>query len=371
MSDLIFSSGQILLGLVGLIVGGELLVRGASKLAAAAHISPLIIGITVVSFGTSAPELAVTVQAAHAGSPELAVGNVVGSNIANVLLILGAAAMVTPLAVQSRIVKVDLPMVFGASVALWLLALDGGIGRFDGLSLFAALAVYLVWSVRHGRDERAEVQQQFSGAAEKKTRPPRGSAATRYLKQGLFVLAGLAILVIAAQSMVAGSSEIARHFGVSELVIGLTIVAVGTSLPELVASVVAAWRGEGDIAVGNVVGSNLFNLLAVLGIGAMVAPEGIPVSRDALHLDVPIMIASTFACLPIFFTGCRISRPEGAVLLGYFIAYTAYVAMGATDASFTRSFEIALLGFVIPLTMLAIGVSVWQSIQLRRAQSRG
>ncbi|MGB5735423.1 MAG: calcium/sodium antiporter [Thiohalocapsa sp.] len=369
MQDLLISSCVILLGLVGLIIGGDLLVRGASKLAAAARISPLVIGITVVSFGTSAPELAVTVQAAIAGSPELAVGNVVGSNIANVLLILGAAALIAPLAVQSRIVKVDLPMIFGAALAFWLMALDGVISWVDGAILFAALLVYLVWSIKQGSGEQEEVQQQFSDAAEQKSKQPKGGKTMRLAKQGLLLVGGLVILVISAQGMVAGSTEIARHFGVSDLVIGLTVVAIGTSLPELVASVVASWRGQGDIAVGNVVGSNLFNILAVLGIGAMVAPDGIPVPRDALYLDIPIMIAVTFACLPVFFTGCRINRAEGAVLLGYFIAYTTYVVMGATDASYTRSFEIAMLGFVIPITLLGIGYSVYQSMRMRRANS--
>ena len=369
MQDLLISFCVILLGLVGLIIGGDLLVRGASKLAAAARISPLVIGITVVSFGTSAPELAVTVQAAIAGSPELAVGNVVGSNIANVLLILGAAALIAPLAVQSRIVKVDLPMIFGAALAFLLMALDGEISWVDGAILFAALLVYLVWSIKQGSGDQEEVQQQFSDAAEQKSKQPKGGKTMRLAKEGLLLVGGLVILVIAAQGMVAGSTEIARHFGVSDLVIGLTVVAIGTSLPELVASVVASWRGQGDIAVGNVVGSNLFNILAVLGIGAMVAPDGIPVPRDALYLDIPIMIAVTFACLPVFFTGCRINRAEGALLLGYFIAYTSYVVMGATDASYTRSFEIAMLGFVIPITLLGIGYSVYQSMRVRRANS--
>ena len=332
----------------------------------------MIIGITGVSFGTSSPELAVTVQAAHAGSPDLAVGNVVGSNIANVLLILGAAALVMPLAVQSRIIKVDLPIIVGASLGLWLLSLDGRLSDWDGALLVAVLVTYLIWSVRQGQGEAEEVKQEFTGAARTNqasgatdgTAPKRPAGGLS--RQGLFVLGGLILLLIAARAMVAGASEIALAFGVSELVIGLTVVAVGTSLPELVASVVASLRGQGDIAVGNVVGSNLFNILAVLGIGAMVAPDGIPVSADALRLDIPIMIAATFACLPLFFTGCRISRTEGAVLLGYFVAYTAYVTMGATDASYARSFEIAMIGFVIPLTVLAVTFSLYQSIQARR-----
>jgi cation:H+ antiporter len=375
MAEMMFSFAKIMLGLAGLVIGGELLVRGASKLAATARISPLIIGITVVSFGTSTPELAVTVQAAHAGSPELAVGNVVGSNIANILLILGAAALVTPLAVESRIVKVDVPMIFAASLGLWLLSLDGGLSHWDGALLFSVLVIYLIWSVRQGQGEADEIKQEFTGAV--KSNGAGGAAhgtagarpAGQLVKQGLFVLGGLILLVIAARAMVTGASEIARAFGVSELVIGLTVVAVGTSLPELVASVVASLRGQGDIAVGNVVGSNLFNILAVLGIGAMVAPDDIPVSPDAVRLDIPIMIAAAIACLPLFFTGCRISRTEGAVLLGYFVSYTAYVTMGATDAAYTRSFEIAMIGFVIPLTLLAVAFSVYQSIQSRRRQA--
>jgi cation:H+ antiporter len=370
---MIFSFGLIVLGLTGLLVGGELLVRGASELATAARISPLIIGITVVSFGTSTPELAVTVQAAHTGSPGLAIGNVVGSNIANVLLILGAAALVTPLAVESRIVRVDVPMIFAASLGLWLLSLDGSLGHWDGALLFAVLVVYLIWSVQQGKGEAEEVRQDYTGTIKSDDSKAHGPAlarpAAQLIRQGLFILGGLILLVIAARAMVTGASEIARAYGVSELVIGLTVVAIGTSLPEFVASVVASSRGQGDIAVGNVVGSNLFNILAVIGIGAMVAPDGIPVSRDAIRLDIPIMIAVTLACLPLFFTGCRISRTEGGVLLGYFVAYTAYVTMGATDATYTRSFEIAMVGFVIPLTVMALAFSVYQSVQSRRRRS--
>ena len=370
---MIFSFSLIVLGLTGLLVGGELLVRGASELATAARISPLIIGITVVSFGTSTPELAVTVQAAHTGSPGLAIGNVVGSNIANVLLILGAAALVTPLAVESRIVRVDVPMIFAASLGLWLLSLDGSLGHWDGALLFAVLVVYLIWSVQQGKGEAEEVRQDYTGTIKSDDSKAHGPAlarpAAQLIRQGLLILGGLILLVIAARAMVTGASEIARAYGVSELVIGLTVVAIGTSLPEFVASVVASSRGQGDIAVGNVVGSNLFNILAVIGIGAMVAPDGIPVSRDAIRLDIPIMIAVTLACLPLFFTGCRISRTEGGVLLGYFVAYTAYVTMGATDATYTRSFEIAMVGFVIPLTVMALAFSVYQNVQSRRRRS--
>jgi cation:H+ antiporter len=247
------------------------------------------------------------------------------------------------------------------------------LGHWDGALLFTVLVVYLIWSVQQGKGEAEEVRQDYTGTIKSDDSKAHGPAlarpAAQLIRQGLFILGGLILLVIAARAMVTGASEIARAYGVSELVIGLTVVAIGTSLPEFVASVVASSRGQGDIAVGNVVGSNLFNILAVIGIGAMVAPDGIPVSRDAIRLDIPIMIAVTLACLPLFFTGCRISRTEGGVLLGYFVAYTAYVTMGATDATYTRSFEIAMVGFVIPLTVMALAFSVYQSVQSRRRRS--
>ncbi|MGE5153921.1 MAG: calcium/sodium antiporter [Bdellovibrio bacteriovorus] len=363
MSATLVSSLLILVGLIGLVVGGELLVRGAAALAGAARISPLVIGLTVVAFGTSAPELAVTIQAAWAGAPEIAVGNVVGSNIANVLLILGLSALVAPLVVQSRVVRIDVPLMIACSVGLWLLVLDGAVSRLDGLLLFATLIGYVIWSVIQGRREGVEIQDEFAAAL-----PHDGSTAPYILRQTGLVVGGLVLLVIAARLLVSGGSDIARQLGVSELVIGLTIVAVGTSLPELVTSVVASLRGQRDIAVGNVVGSNLFNILAVLGLGALVAPGGIPVADQVLRLDLPIMIATAAACLPVFFTGGRINRPEGALFFFYYVAYTTYVVMGATGAAHMRSFELGMLGFVIPLTVMAIAVSVYQHVSIQRRQ---
>ena len=356
MSATLLNALLILAGLAGLVAGGEILVRGATNLAAAARISPLVIGLTVVAFGTSAPEMAVTVQAALSGSPELAVGNVVGSNIANVLLILGISALIAPLVVQSRVVRIDVPLMVAASIGLWLLALDGSVSRLEGILLFAVLAGYIAWSVFEGRSEAAPVQEEFAEALTPKDR----SALAHLGKQAALVAVGLVLLVAAARLLVSAASDIARQLGVSELVIGLTVVAVGTSLPELVASVVASLRGQRDIAVGNVVGSNLFNILGVLALGAVAAPGGIPISGQVLRLDLPIMIATALACLPIFFTGRRISRLEGGLFLCYFIAYTAYVVMGAANAAYIRSFELAMVGFVIPLTLVAIGFSLYQ-----------
>jgi cation:H+ antiporter len=340
----------ILAGLVFLTAGGEFLVRGASSLAAALHISPLVIGLTVVAFGTSAPELAVTVASAYAGQTDIAVGNVVGSNICNVLFILGVSAMVAPLSASSQLIRLDVPLMIAASVFTYLLCLDGRITRFDGVMLFSLLMVYITWSVRQSRRERLAVQKEYEAEY-----GPRGpSTAGRTALNAGFCAAGLVLLAFGSDWMVDGASEIARLFGVSDLVIGLTIVAIGTSLPEAAASVVASFRGERDIAVGNVVGSNLFNLLCVLGLGSIVAPQAIQVSPSALRADFPVMIAVAVACLPIFFTGRQVSRWNGTMLFGFYIAYLFDVVLRALETPFADDFRVIMIFFVIPLAVLTL-----------------
>ncbi|HET6398001.1 MAG TPA: calcium/sodium antiporter [Candidatus Thermoplasmatota archaeon] len=238
------------LGLACLLAGAEGLVRGAARLARAAGISPLVVGLVIVSIGTSAPEIAVTVGAARTGASDLAVGNVVGSNIFNVLFILGLSALVVPLVVQRRLVRVDIPIMVAASLLLAILALDQRIGLFDAVLMLALAAGYILLNLRLGRREA-----QAADAADPQP-PVRG----RLWRSALLALAGLALLVLGARLAVDGASDLARGFGVSELVIGLTIVAAGTSLPEVATSVLAAARGERDIAVGNVVGSNVLNI---------------------------------------------------------------------------------------------------------------
>jgi len=253
-----------LLGLGCLIGGAELLVRGASRLAAAAGISPLVIGLTVVAYGTSAPEMAVSVQSALAAQADIALGNVVGSNIFNVLFILGVSALIIPLTVAQQFVRKEVPIMIGASLLLWLAAADGVIARWESALLFAGIVAYTVYLVRESRRERREIQEEYAaefGAA------PAAKGGGVAVNIGL-VLAGLALLVLGSRWLVDGAVAIARAAGLSELVIGLTIVAAGTSLPEVATSILAAVRGERDIAVGNVVGSNIFNILAVLGIAA-------------------------------------------------------------------------------------------------------
>ncbi|MBW3535186.1 MAG: calcium/sodium antiporter [Gemmatimonadetes bacterium] len=334
-------------GLVLLTVGAEGLVRGATRLAAAAGIPPLVVGLTVVAYGTSAPEVAVSVRSAFGGQAALALGNVVGSNVFNVLFILGLSAIVSPLLVQRQLVRLDVPFMIGVSFLPVLLGLDGTIGRWDGVFLVVLAVAYTILLLRMGRAEPMDG-----------TVVPEGTLLATTVKSLLFLLGGLALLVVGAEWLVEGAVIFARSLGVSDVVVGLTVIAAGTSLPELATSVVASLRGQRDIAVGNVVGSNVFNILAVLGITSAVAPEGIPVPTGVLTFDLPVMVAVALACLPIFFTGWRIERWEGAVFLAYYVIYIAALVLDATDHPGHALFGTAVLGFVIPLTLLT-AVGIW------------
>ena len=346
MTVLFFVAGGALL-----IAGAELLVRGASRLAAAAGVSPLVVGLTVVAFGTSAPELAVTVGSAYAGRADVALGNVIGSNIFNVLFILGLSALIAPLAVAHQLVRLDVPLMIGVSLLTLLLSLDGRVGRADGLLLCAGIITYTAFLVRQSRRETADVRAEYQDAF---GREPRDRS--RWLLNVGAVGLGLALLVLGARWLVAAAVASAAALGVSELVIGLTIVAAGTSLPEVATSVLAAIRGERDIAVGNVVGSSIFNLLAVLGLGSVIAPGGVPVPPGALTFDMPVMIAVAVATLPIFFTGYTIARWEGAVFLAYYVAYTAYLVLDAAEHDALPAFGAAMAWFALPLTALTLVV---------------
>ncbi|MDZ3824309.1 MAG: calcium/sodium antiporter [Pseudoxanthomonas sp.] len=338
-----------LLGLVLLVAGAELLVRGASRLALAAGVSPLVAGLTVVAFGTSSPELAVSIGAALGGQGDLSLGNVVGSNIFNVLFILGLSALVVPLVVARQLVRLDVPLMVALSVLVLVLAHDGRIGRLDGALLASLLAIYLVFLV--GRSRR---EAQFDGTAAPAAGVDAGGRAAGWPWQLAMVVAGLVLLVLGARWLVDAAVAFALLMGVSELVVGLTIVAAGTSLPELVTSVVAALRGERDIAVGNVVGSNLFNLAGVLGAAALVAPGGIAVSGPAIAFDLPVMVVVAFACLPVFLTGGVISRAEGALFLAYWLAYTVYLVLAASHHDALPEFSAVMLFFAVPLTLLTL-----------------
>jgi cation:H+ antiporter len=346
-----------ILGFFVLIGGAELLVRGASRIAAAAGISPLVIGLTVVSFGTSAPELAVSFQAALSGQGDIALGNVVGSNIFNVLFILGLSAIIVPLAVAKQLVRLDVPLMIGISVLMLVLGLDGRISTLDGVLLFAGVVAYTVFAIWQSRRDQAAAGEAEEAAEE----APKG--AVGYLASAGLVVAGLALLALGANWLVGGAVALARLFGLSELIIGLTIIAVGTSLPEVAASIIAALRGQRDMAVGNVVGSNLFNILCILGLTSIVSPTGVSVPPAALAFDIPVMIAVALACLPIFFTGYTIARWEGWLFLGYYLAYTAYLLLDATGHDALPAFSMMLGLFVLPLTAVTLVVLVGRALR--------
>ena len=336
-------------GLVCLIVGAEALVRGASRLAAAFGLSPLVIGLTVVAFGTSSPELAVSIKSALSDQASIGVGNVVGSNIFNILFILGLSALIVPLAASQQLVRFDVPLMIAISLLVLVYSLDGIFSRTEGLTLVAGLVIYLSFLMIQSRRENV-------GAQDTDTKEHRleGNKKYSWVRDIAFVLFGFALLVLGSRWLVGSAVSFAQYLGVSELVIGLTIVAAGTSLPEVVTSVIAAIRGERDIAVGNVVGSNIFNILSVLGIASVVAPEGIHVSPAVIGFDIPVMIAVAFACLPIFYTGGVISRLEGALFLGYYGAYTLYLILAASHHDALPSINAVMLYFVIPLTLVTL-----------------
>jgi cation:H+ antiporter len=345
----------ILAGLVLLVAGGEVLVRGASNIAAAIGMSPLVVGLTVVSFATSAPEFAVTMKSVAAGSPGLAVGNVVGSNIANILLVLGIAAIITPLAVKSRVVRFDVPVMIGLSLIVTVMAFNGVIARWQGAILVVLLAVYVIWTVRIGRsDPEGEKEKLDPDWIDGELRPePVAERSTRNMLASVVMVAvGIGALVLGASVLVSGATTIASALGLSDLVIGLTIIAVGTSLPEMATSIVAALRGERDLAVGNAVGSNIFNLGAVLGFAAILSPDGIVIPEGAQNLDFLLMTGVAILLLPVVYTGYAVGRWEGILFVSYYVAYTTYLLLMSSEHESLAPFSTVMLAFVIPLTFL-------------------
>ncbi len=309
--------------LLVLTAGAELLVRGAVAVARGFGVSAFFIGLTIVGFGTSTPELSTSLMAALNGSGDIAVGNVVGSNICNVLLILGATALIRPIAVELRLVRSELLVVIAVSLLPFVALLTGGtVTRAQGVAMVALLGVYLWRGYLAGRREESRRQAELATEIEREVGlNPDKPAST--LVSVLSIAAGLVLLVGGSWLLVRSASDIARSFGISELVIGLTIVALGTSAPELFTSVIAAVRKQSDIAVGNILGSNIFNLLGILGITAAVRPQAI--APQVFRLDAPLMLGA--AVLAAFFmrTGSRLSRPEGVFMLAAYVAYIAYL----------------------------------------------
>lgn len=310
-------------GLALLAVGAELVVRSASRLAMSLGVSPLVLGLTVVSIGTSVPELVVGIVASRQGSGALAVGNIAGTNAFNILFILGMSALLRPLSLHLRVLRLDLPMMIVAATMMSIMAWDGTLTPFDGGVLLGAAVLYTAAVIRTSRGERRVVEAGFSemyavnqtGAAT--IRPWAGDTA--------MLVAGIGLTVIGADWLVTGAVDIAHALDISEAMIGLTVVAIGTSAPELATTIVATLRNERDVAVGNLLGSSIYNVLVILGLICLVSPGGLPVERQLLLVDIPLMVGVALLCIPVFVSGKRVSRAEGGVFVGVYAAYLLWL----------------------------------------------
>lgn len=337
------------LGLSALVLGADWLIKGAARLASRWGVSSLVIGLTVVAFGTSAPEFAVSLEAALTGQAAVGLGNVVGSNIFNVLFILGVTALILPLTVAFQLIRLDVPVMIGASLVVWWLARDGHFSALDGGLLFTGLLAYIGYLFYRSRQTQAELDLPADVIVEKPL----------WWDLGLVFL-GLALLVLGSGWLLDSVIVFARYLGVSELMIGLTIVAAGTSLPEVVTSITAAIKGQRDIAVGNVVGSNIFNLLGVLGLSSLLAPEGLLAPLSLVQVDLPVMCLVAALCLPIFFTGTQIDRFEGVLFLLGYLAYTSYLLMAALQHPWLTLMDDAVFLFMLPVGLLLIAEVIKQ-----------
>lgn len=315
-----------LVGLAALIVGAEVMVRGGSRLAARLGISPIIIGLTVVSIGTSMPELAVGIVAAADGSGALAVGNIAGTNVVNLLLILGLSAWLVPLKLGVRTIKFELPLMAAAAVLLWILAADGVMSRFDGVVLLTVAVGYTIAVIRSARREPREVVGEFADMFPEL--PPPGSVAVarrQSVRETAMLVGGIVVVVVGADWLVDGAVGVARQFGVSDALIGLTVVAIGTSAPELVTTVMSTLRGDRDIAIGNLIGSSIYNIALILGVTCLVPAGGLLLPASLVRIDIPVMVIVALLCIPIFITGRSVSRREGGAMVLAYLAYLTFL----------------------------------------------
>jgi len=362
MPDFLQSFLEILVGIGLLFAGGEVFVQGAVTLSLIFGIPQLVIGLTVVSFGTSAPELFVSVSSVLRGMDALAVSNVVGSNIFNVMVVLGSSALVMPLRVESRLVRRDVPVMIAVSAAVWGMASAGRVTWQSGAALLLALVINSIWEIRTAREEPEGVEE-----AEPDVNPDQGKRGL--VKAVLSLLLGILLLGVGSKVLVNGASAAATILGVSKSVIGLTIVSAGTSMPELITSLVAAIKGKTDLAIGNVVGSNLLNQMLVLGASAVAASGagGLEVGALLIERDIPVMVITALACLPIFWTKGLITRLEGGILLGLYIFYVVDQVLPRTLPTWQDEFRLVMLCVVLPAVIVLIVTQAglyWR--QLRR-----
>lgn len=335
------------LGLAGLIFGAELFLKAVDRFGLKWGVSPMVMGLTVVAFATGAPELAISLKAAMNDSADLVLGNIIGSNIANILLILGISGLITPLHIKQRIVRIDVPIVIAMSIGLYVLALDGVLTPMDGGILLLGLLAYSIFTFLQVRKKKVDISELY----EQEEEVQLASGAWFYAKNAGILLVGLALIVQGANWMVGSAVTIAQLLGMSELVVGLTIVSIGTSLPEVATSMSAARKGNADIAVANVLGSNIYNVLLTLGLTIVVAPGVLEVSRNALILDMPFMIAVAVGCVPIFLAGFDLNRKDAFLFLFYYAAYLTYLVLEATGSEYLGWIEKGFFFGVLPLTL--------------------
>lgn len=312
-------------GLVLLVIGAEVLVRGGSALAARLQISPLIVGLTIVALGTSAPEFAIGIEAAVQGNGSLAVGNIAGTNCVNILLILGLSAALRPLPLGLQTLRLELPVIVGASILKAVMAADGVLSRRDGAVLVSLGVLFTAGIIRSARAESLATRQEFALEYGVPVRDWRGA-----LKEVGELVVGIAVVVLGADWLVDGAVDLARIWSVSDAFIGLTIVAIGTSAPELVTTLVSTIRNQRDIAIGNLIGSSAYNILVILGVTCLVPVEGIRVSEVLIWIDIPVMVAVALACIPVFVTGRTVSRCEGIGFVTSYIVYLSYLVGSRT-----------------------------------------
>ena len=338
-----------ILGLAGLIVGAEFFLRAVDRFGLKWGVSPMVMGLTVVAFATGAPELAISLKAAMNDSADLVLGNIIGSNIANILLILGITGFITPLQIKLRIVRIDVPIVIAMSIVLYLLALDGVLSLTDGIVLLLGLLTYSVFTFLQIRKNKVDISELY-GHEEVEL----ATGTLFYVKNIGLLLAGLALIALGANWMVSSAVTIAQLLGMSELVVGLTIVSIGTSLPEVATSMTAARKGNADIAVANVLGSNIYNIILTLGLTIVIAPGVLEVSRNALMLDMPFMIAVAVGCIPIFLTGFDLDRKDASLFLFYYVAYLIYLILEATGSEYLGWIEKGFFFGILPFTFFYI-----------------
>lgn len=325
---MILAAALLMLGLTILVLGAELLTRGGAALARQMRVPPVVIGLTIVAIGTSTPELAIGIDAAMIGNGPLAVGNIAGTNTVNLLLILGLSALIHPLALRSQTIRMDLPVMILAAFMMLAMSLDGRLSRLDGVVLVGSGIIYTLLVVRSAARESRAFRVEFA----KEYYQPKVShgGGRRIVASGVTLVSGIAVIVLGADIFVDAAVGLARMWGVSDAFIGLTVVAIGTSAPELVTTVLSTLKRERDIAIGNLLGSSVYNIFAVLGITCLVPAAGVAVTPELIWVDIPVMALVALVCAPIFLSGREVSRTEAAALVGSYLAYLAYLLITRT-----------------------------------------